>query len=337
MEFIQMNIENVVFFNAAARGDVFIGRGFVKHAIEHILIPNNIKYSYVTCWDHYFTKDLSLEHYRWNHLDGYDKEQHFIDPQAKWFIKNKTLYFNTWYCADNKKYHNKYGCTLKTISCIFNDFYNMFGFPIDENLMNYLPKINYDVYDTQNVKNHFKNKQNKNIFISTSHPRSDQATTESLVSLIEILSNKYNNINFYITDPVFKSKNVFYTGDIIRNDVFTLITHDELSKDRHPQVVHPGINENGIYINKPDLIESSYFSTFCDVIIGKSTGTYTHSLVEENIKNKKTKFVGICSLSLASAGLHQNISDKFYSVTNSIEYDLTKNINLISSVVDGIL
>ena len=35
-----MNIEKVVFFNAAARGDVFIGRGFVKHAIESILIPN---------------------------------------------------------------------------------------------------------------------------------------------------------------------------------------------------------------------------------------------------------------------------------------------------------
>jgi hypothetical protein len=321
-----MNIEKVVFFNAAARGDVFIGRGFVKHAIENILIPNNIKYSYVTCWDKYYTKDLCEEHYKWNYLDGDDKQPHLIDPQSKWFIKNKTLYYNTWYCADFKKYHNIYGCSLKTISCVFSDFYKIFEVQMDENLLNFLPKINYDVYDTKNIKNHFKNNQKKNIFISTSYPRSDQATTESLVPLIRILSEKYKHINFYITDPVFSSHNVFYTGDIIHNTISQIITHDELF-NRHP----PGTNTN--YSKPPDLIESSYFSTFCDIIIGKSTGTYSYSLVEENIKNSKTKFVGICDSSLTSAGLHKVIPNKFYSVTTSIEYDLHKNVNLICSLV----
>ena len=33
-----MNIKRVVFFNAAARGDIFIGRGFVKDVIFLMLL-----------------------------------------------------------------------------------------------------------------------------------------------------------------------------------------------------------------------------------------------------------------------------------------------------------
>ena len=196
---------------------------------------------------------------------------------------------------------------------------------MDENLLKYLPNINYDVYDVKNIKTHFANIKNKSIFISTSLPRSDQATKISLVPLLQILSEKYHNANFYITDPYFKSKNVFYTGDIIRNTNTEILS--DKSEDRYNFHKYP----TTIPL---DIIESSYFSTFCDTIVGKSTGTYSYSLVEENITNNKTKFAGICNISLASANLHTILPNKFYSVTNGIEYSLQKNVDLISNIIE---
>ena len=335
-----MNIKRVVFFNAAARGDIFIGRGFVKDVIEKILKPNQIDFSYVTCWSDYFTKDLSQKHSRWNYLDGYENEPITdLNPQSKWFVKNDTLYFNTWYCADYKKCFTYYGCSLKTMHCVFSDFYDIFGLKISENLLDYLPKINYMEYNIEKINNHFstKNKNKKNIFISTSYPRSDQAPTDSLVEMIITISEKYKNCDFYITDNVVSRDNVFYTGNILYEQKFNIETQSDLiSSYPMGEYPHCGSSDNKCrnYKNTIDLIECSYFSTFCDVIIGKSTGTYSYSLVDQNIKNNKTKFVGICSLSLASAGLHSIINDKFYSDTKSIEYNLQKNVDLISNVIE---
>ena len=335
-----MNIEKVVFFNAAARGDVFIGRGFVNDVIENILKPNRINFSYVTCWDRYFTKDLTDNHSRWNYLDGYENEPRTkVDPQCKWFIENKTLYFNTWYCANNQKFHSMYGCSLKTIHCIFSDFYNIFGQKISENLLDYLPIIDYKQYNIKNINNHFslKDKNRKKIFISTSYPRSDQAPTDSLVGLIDRVSKKYKNCDFYITDNVVQGENIFYTGNILYKKQFDITTQNDLLNS-YPmgEYPHSGSSDNDSrnYKNVIDLIECSYFSTFCDVIVGKSTGTYSYSLVKDNILNTKTKFMGICSLPLCSAGLYEIYPNKFYSITKSIEYDEKKNIDLLSQLIE---
>ena len=186
-------------------------------------------------------------------------------------------------------------------------------------------------YNVEKINNHFstKNKNRKNIFVSTSYPRSDQAPTDSLVEMITAISEKYKNCDFYITDNVVSRDNVIYTGNILYEQKFNIETQSDLiSSYPMGEYPHCGSSDNKCrnYKNTIDLIECSYFSTFCDVIIGKSTGTYSYSLVDENIKNNKTKFIGICSLSLASAGLHSIINNKFYSDTKSTEYNLQNYI-----------
>lgn len=333
-----MNIKHVVFFNAAARGDVFISRGFIKDVIEKILKPNNITYSYSTCWSHYFTKDISPNYNRWNYLDGSDKPPRIIDPQCKWFIDNETLYFNTWYCANYQKYHSIYGCSLKTIHCIFSDFYEIFGSKISENLLEYLPVIDYSFYNVGSVNEHFLNKDKKNVFISTSYPRSDQASTESLTGLVYHVANKYKNCNFYITDNIAEGENIHYTGEILYNQKFEVATQGDLVNS-YPMGEYPhsgsSDNSNRNYKNTIDLIECSYFSLFCDVIVGKSTGTYSYSLCKENILNPKTKFMGICAMELASAKLHEIMHNKFYSITHSTEYNEQKNIDLLCKLIEN--
>ena len=86
----------------------------------------------------------------------------------------------------------------------------------------------------------------------------------SFDDIIENLSNEYKEINFLVTnDSLISNDNVFYTKNII------------------------GLEK--------DLFEISYLSTFCDVIIGRSSGPHSFSYIKDNFFNKKKINISICS------------------------------------------
>ena len=52
--------------------------------------------------------------------------------------------------------------------------------------------------------------------------------------------------------------------------------------------------------------EISYLSTKCDTIVGRGSGSYTFSLISENLLNESKKFVAFTNTEIVGLGLRQN-------------------------------
>jgi hypothetical protein len=318
------DIDKIIFYNGAARGDNFINRGFIKYFIDNFISKTSIKCEYYSAWDSYFTKDY-IQSFIYPSNAAFNDGVVLQRQNEVIVIKNKILYFNADVLANNKHYFNLHGgFNFITLYHVFKNLYDYFcvEMPILQEL---LPQVDYKKYNTKNINNHFVDKNNLNVFISTSVPRSDQSNKRSLKDFVIKISQKYKNINFYITDPLYKSHNVFYSNDIIYETNHPLEEYEN-------QITLYGSTS---YTKTPDMIECSYFSNFCDIIVGKSTGTYVFSLTKHNILSNK-QFMGICTLPLCSLGMH-NYNNNFHTVVpsdNGLYYDENSNIKLLEKLIN---
>lgn len=177
------------------------------------------------------------------------------------YPKNRII--NTWIGQQNHIYNkiNK-GCSFENYINIIEDTLHILDIPI-KNSIEYLPSINYEKipqhqYIIDLIK-YFKQKFKKIILICNGNVDSGQAPNFNFDPIVYELSNDPDCLFLLTSKTNLIKNNIIYTCDITNK--------------------------------KPDLIEISFISTFCDIIVGRSSGPYTCSLNKENILNPNKIFI----------------------------------------------
>jgi hypothetical protein len=176
-------------------------------------------------------------------------------------IEGNNLYINTWIGCYLGMYKKEIICDLKNLHDMFIIIYEKLNINI-ESIEYYIPMIDFNKVEKNHIDKFVFNTKKK-ILISNGNVRSNQASNINLKPLILELS-KYKDYIFILTDDSDRLlvDNIFYTNDIIKSD-------------------------------DCDLLEISYLSTKCDIIIGRSSGPYTYCMVKENFYNVDKLFIGI--------------------------------------------
>jgi len=172
-----------------------------------------------------------------------------------------SLLINTWIG------NGYYGCLVENHVYMYNDALQKLGFgvlpgqPVD-----YLPKINYRVYDVDKIDLFFSQYKGKTIFVDNGNVLSLQADNFDMDAVVLRLSVMYKNVLFITSQKIVgdSSQNVIWSGEIIQSN------------------------------HTNDLMENSYLSRFCNVIVGRNSGAFVFSGTSENLFNSKKTFISFC-------------------------------------------
>lgn len=180
--------------------------------------------------------------------------------------EQNSILINTWYNTNFDGY-KKYGCTLKTLYENFKIIYEYLNIKI-EPLEFYIPSFDFTKYSTQSIDAFIeKNTEKKKIYISNGMVQSGQSDNFSMDEIINKLSNHFSDWLFLISNPIsLTNSNIIQTNQIIQ-------------------------------IDDSDLCENAYLMTFCDVIIGRCSGTFSFGLIKDNlISESKQTWIGVCRI-----------------------------------------
>lgn len=258
--------KKIVFFNYYHNGDIHVSRGFVRQIMNKIHeIDSTVQFAYGHRNDPALLSDIP---------------NLVFDPVALSVVKNDhanllivgdTIYVNTWYAQQHFKYMNRYGLTIDSLYAAFDDTCkSIWGFSLTEISSDpsvFFPLIDYNHFQIQQAKIWLDSHPGKKVFVSNGAVLSDQAHNFSLTSIIDKISRKH-------TDKIF----------ILSN------------KDGHPGSANIVHSSDIIKKNGNDLNENSFISTYCDVIIGKASGSFTFAMTQENLFQREAKFLALCNL-----------------------------------------
>jgi hypothetical protein len=250
----------IVFFELRHYGDLHITRSLVRYVMDHI--PAR-QYVYVLTMDKKVFADfprLSFE--------VYDPARHPFTAYSPWFVVGDVLYVNTSCGANEMAFYQ--GTTVQTAHAIFSHYLRVLcGHVLPEDLRLFVPRINFQHFHTAGVDAFMsRHRHKRKILVVIGQGLSGQTDNFSMLRLVRWLSDTYPCTLFFLSNgfstkrsPVrFYRQNVFSCRSII------------------------GIEGN-------DIVETSYFSRFCDVIIGRASGVYTLSIEEENVAVHPKTFI----------------------------------------------
>jgi len=175
---------------------------------------------------------------------------------------------NSWIGQQGRIFINfvHYGCCFENYLGLCNQICEFYGIDID-NYEDILPSINYiklpNIELIENKCNIIMSDYEKKVLISNGNVNSGQSLNFDFHNVINTLSTEFSKILFLTTEPI-NSKN----NNVICTDTITEI--------------------------KPDLLQISYISTKCDIIIGRASGPYCFSQVKENLMDPNKTFISFC-------------------------------------------
>jgi hypothetical protein len=211
-------------------------------------------------------------------------------------------FINTWIGQNNMIYVRKIddGFSLKNYMVLINELLSKLNVPI-KNVEEILPFVNYDkLPNYEKIKNIFyelTKKYKKLILISNGRVESNQSYNFNFTPIIDNLALKNPDILFLLTEKTNLNRdNIIFTCDITQT--------------------------------KPDLLDISYISTFCNLIVGRSSGPYTYSLNKDNLLNKDKTFISFNYKEIESSLFNKEfVKCKFIWSNN---FDSNNIINIIN-------
>jgi hypothetical protein len=250
-----VELKKIVFYNDLHNGDQHFCRGFVRNVMQHCM-PREIKIFY------YHKNDPKL-------LSDIPNVKHILKRpkvhQRRPFKRNgPVLFFNTWYRAD-KEIFDKYTVSFNTLYEHFARLYEMLDLKIaDENPLDLFPEIDASKYNVAHIDKFAKNTAGKKrVLISNGQVKSGQCQNIDLNPAIRRLANRFPGILFIASDKEGKMvqlPNVHYANDIN-------------------------------CVSGCDLNENGYLSTFCDMIVGRCSGTYSFATNRTNYYDNPKEFL----------------------------------------------
>jgi hypothetical protein len=246
-------MKEICFFNHYHNGDLFHSKPFIKQIVETI----DTKMYYAHSNNPIAIMDLDVEHITIPTINNYQK---FFDSEY-------VFYVNTWigsYFGNGVEYSGE--CTLRFSYNMFRDIYDKlneeFGCdlqlkPIEE----YFPYVDYSKFDCSKIDQFISTDDSKKALFSNGPCLSGQCHySGDMAEIIETLATANPEITFIATHKFNTSAvNIKFTNDILN-------------------------------LNKCDLNEISYLSTFCDIIVGRNSGPFCYSTTKENLNNPNKIF-----------------------------------------------
>ena len=291
--------EKVVFFNYFHNGDIHLSRNFVKY-LGDIFTLEGFDCYYFHKNDSELLKDIDVKHILKCSL-----------PSEKILSKkiNDTIYLSTWYGADSFKFINKFGITF---NCLYHIIENHIQTYLPNHLEKYLivdkkeffPEIDYTYFDTCSVNRWILKDNRKKVLISNGKVLSGQFENINFDLIIDKLSKQFPEILFIPTNKT----NVMNDNVLMSSDIIGKINND--------------LNEN------------SYLSTFCDVIVGCLSGTYSFSIIKHNMFDRNCTFIGFSNLGVNGAGaLWYDEKDFSLDYSAKIIGNSTHNVDVMFDII----
>ena len=287
-------INNLIFFNSAGKGDIHFSRGFCDYA-QKILNPKTCIYYHhweaqsfkdICAFDEKGTKKLKEQ--------PDSRKQEEILRAAYEREGSDTFVINTW--VGVPEYGGaiaRDGITFETHLEIYRRFFSetfSFNIPTDPNI--FLPRINYPCFEIEKIQKVSNDLKKKNILIDNCSPKSGQSHHFDFGPVINKLATTYPEINFFVLNTVADIKresNIFFVGEI--------------------------------FDGATNLNEFSYLSLFCDIIIGRTSGPWMHTIVAENIQDEKKTFICFCKTEIESSYINKSYLKANFLWKNTVDLE----------------
>lgn len=179
------------------------------------------------------------------------------NPLGSLYFEEPNLMFGTWIGQDGGKWLHPHGCTIKNNYNMFSHYASIFGLQLSDELQ-YIPTIDYSKYNIESINL----KKDKNLLICNGPVISGQARNFDFSPIIESLAKKHPSCTFYVTLP-------------FQTDLNNIIDANSLVADK----------------TKSNLNEISYISLFCDIIVGRGSGPFCFTHVQDNIYDKDKTYI----------------------------------------------
>lgn len=302
-------MKKVTFFNHFHNGDLHISREFIRKIIQKVNSINpEITFSYAHNNDPCLLSDIpNLAYENLNALR--------IDQFENLTTRGETTFINTWYAQQRYRYMNIHGMTLDCLYEAFNDSCKtLWGFGMEDlssDPSSFIPTIDYSRFYIQDAQNWLAQNPQKKIIVSNGLAMSGQATNFSMAPIISELAQMHKDKIFILTNQegnVHLPSNVVYSKDIIKKPVGS------------------------------DLNENSFLTTFCDVIVGRASGVFSYAWTQQNMLQRKVKFVCFCGPGVVVRPPHQFWTSSVLSnrIHYSAEYIISESTdhNEVKSIVN---
>lgn len=244
----------IIFFNHYHRGDIFISREFVKHLKKQL---SDIEFGYLHFNHPKLTRDMEVPLLGTPaHLDHYIK---FIND-----TENKILYINTWIGSNPENMRKNQGMNMYTM---YDQWLEIFAFvsrALSKDILiygekeDYLPVIDFTYFDVSKIDQYVQNTSGKKrALICNGAPKSGQSFLYNMEAFIKEAADNFPIIDFICTQKFEKTQsNILFTDDLIGDT--------EVADKRAPWEDKD--------VNICDLLEISYLSEQCGLIVGKNSG-----------------------------------------------------------------
>lgn len=254
-------MSKICFFNHFHNGDLHVSRGIIKKIIgkvKEIHPETEFFYGHSNPID--LLKDISELNFDGNIIPR------IKDPHVNLINLDDKLCINTWYAQQNYKYMNPYGLTMDCLYSALDDTCKaVWGFSLSELVKDYsefFPEIDYSKFEIGYARNWINLHPEKKIFVANGNAMSGQAINFPMMPIIEKFASKYSDKTFILSnfEGNIKFPNIVYSGEIIKK-------------------------------HGSDLNENSFLSSFCEIIIGRSSGASTFAMTQENLFKRKIRIL----------------------------------------------
>jgi len=241
-------LEKVIFYNYYGHGDLFTSREFVKELMEKIPAEEYF-------FAHLRNPRVLLDIENLQYMHPTDE----MENGKAWKQTDGTLYINTWIGRDSKYVLPGIGCTVEQFHLMYTHYAQEMNIPpFTKGMREYIPSINYGYFHIAAEEYFLLRHPGPRVLICNEWVGSSQADNFDMAPIISRIARAYPKIQFFMTKDIgYRFDNLRYTGDLIEApDGF-------------------------------DLVEISYLSRYCDLIIGKCSGPHVHTMVRENCMDSK--------------------------------------------------
>ncbi len=263
-------VKRVVFYNHYHNGDIHCARGIVAEIIREF---PKISYTYSHGCPVDLLQDMETVRHAPALLARLPKHEKYLIDHAQ-----KTVYINTWIGCLGAGILGEYrGINITLLHRLISASIKRAMGMDPPRLQKCVPDPNFSKFSIDGINDFIRRDSRQKVMISNGKILSGQSAEFDFSPLIQSVARYYPDVLFIPTNPTdVHVSNVIHSADIIKK-------------------------------NGPDLNENGYLSTFCDVIIGRSSGTYSYAINRTNLRSRKV-FLGFVNLPVeASLGFDEPV------------------------------
>lgn len=263
-------VKRIVFYNHYHNGDIHFARGIVAEIIHEF---PNISYTYSHRCPSDLLQDMAMVRHDPALLAHLPKNEKYIIDHTR-----KTVCINTWIGCLGAGILGEYrGINITLLHRLISASIKRAMGMDPPRLEQCVPDPNFSKFSIVGINDFVRRDSRRKVLISNGKILSGQSAEFDFSPLIQAVARHYPDTLFIPTNPTdVHLSNVVHSADIIKK-------------------------------NGPDLNENGYLSTFCDVIIGRSSGAYSYAINRKNLRSRKA-FLGFVNLPVeASLGFDEPV------------------------------